>query len=155
MRETVCLTSKLKHVTSQARNIKRERLSRHPPFCAMFAPWPVRLFNSFLSFTLLVFTIPLAFDVGGRDCGLVWTVYDKCWWADLFFSRSDILFLSFVITAWITTFKITMVALSSQFLSNSHYSIDFGVCVECFYYKFCTIDLDSSHSSYSMGLDID
>jgi hypothetical protein len=38
----------------------------------MYAPWWLpRLFNSFLVFTLLVFTIPLAFDVGGRDCGLV------------------------------------------------------------------------------------
>lgn len=38
----------------------------------MFASWwLVRFINSILSFTLIVFTIPLAFDVGGRDCGLV------------------------------------------------------------------------------------
>jgi hypothetical protein len=38
----------------------------------MFAPWwLVRFISSLLSFLLIVFTIPLAFDVGGRDCGLV------------------------------------------------------------------------------------
>jgi hypothetical protein len=38
----------------------------------MSVPWWITpVLNSVISFTLLVFTIPLAFDVGGRDCGLV------------------------------------------------------------------------------------
>ena len=38
----------------------------------MGVPWWIpRVVNSAASFTLLVFTIPLAFDVGGRDAGLV------------------------------------------------------------------------------------
>jgi hypothetical protein len=38
----------------------------------MGVPWWIpRVLNSVVSFTLLVFTIPLAFDVGGRDAGLV------------------------------------------------------------------------------------
>ena len=40
-------------------------------FAVFAALWLAKLFNSILSFTLLLFTIPLAFDVGGRDCGLV------------------------------------------------------------------------------------
>ena len=38
----------------------------------MAVPWWIpQVLNSVVSFVLLVFTIPLAFDVGGRDCGLV------------------------------------------------------------------------------------
>ena len=37
----------------------------------LFVPWwLVRLVNSVISFTLIVFTIPLAFDVGGRAGGM-------------------------------------------------------------------------------------
>jgi hypothetical protein len=34
--------------------------------------WLTKSLNSLGTFILLVYTIPLAFDVGGRDCGLVY-----------------------------------------------------------------------------------
>jgi hypothetical protein len=37
-----------------------------------------KIVNSITSFGLIVFTIPLAFDVGGRDCGLV-TLNIRLW----------------------------------------------------------------------------
>jgi hypothetical protein len=122
----------------------------------MFAPWWIaKLFYSFLSFTLLVFTIPLAFDVGGRDCGLVPNERVHRLIIDVFLGSSDVLFLFIVITVRITTFAITMVALCPGIFPNSHYPDDFGFCVECFYYQFYTIIMDSPNHHHTMGLDVD
>jgi len=119
----------------------------------MFAPWWIaKLFNSFLSFTLLVFTIPLAFDVGGRDCGLVPTLDTIELIRDVLLSSSNVLFLFVVITIRITTFTSAMVAVCGEYFSSSHYSGDFGFCVECFYYGLDTVNMDAPDSSHAMGL---
>ena len=121
---------------------------------AMFAPWWIaKLFNSFLSFTLLVFTIPLAFDVGGRDCGLVPTLDTIELIGDVLLSSSNVLFLFVVITIRITTFTSAMVAFFRGYFPSSHYSDYFGFCVECFYYELNTSNMDSPNFSHTMGLD--
>ena len=92
------------------------------------------MFNSVTSFTLLVFTIPLAFDVGGRDCGLVssylyFSHTDHV--VDILSSPGDVL-LSFIhAAAFIATVKALVDTLVSGVSSESRHSFNFGMGIEC------------------------
>src|SRR5436190_17357871 len=83
---------------------------------AMFGLWwIIGLFNSLLSFTLLIFTILLAFDVGGHDCGLVAGLSEKLLILDIFFGSGDVLCLPIIITTCIMTFMAATMSLLSHY----------------------------------------
>src|SRR5438270_4822295 len=116
----------------------------------LFVPWwLVRLVNSVISFTLIVFTIPLAFDVGGRDCGLVCfqprrfpgsrseylflkntsrlfsttslLVFCVMLMVDVFLSVGDVLFRTLLPETWSATITPTMDPWPHRLHSKLHY----------------------------------
>lgn len=90
------------------------------------------MFNSVTSFTLIVFTIPLAFDVGGRDCGLVSYLHSHTnHVVDILSCPRDVL-LSFIhAAAFIATVKVLVDTLVSGITSEFRHSFNFGMGIKC------------------------
>jgi hypothetical protein len=132
--------------------------------------WFARLINSIMSFTLIVFTIPLAFDVGGRDCGLVrapsvpvkshpgtmllrvvlwpWLIrllaVVVVWlMVDVFAGAGDVLFQFIVSETWSAEVSITLAPWSRRLHSKLHYRFDPGDCPQRIHYKLKSLHVDS------------
>jgi hypothetical protein len=93
----------------------------------MGVPWWIpRVLNSVVSFTLLVFTIPLAFDVGGRDAGLVDIPSNApvILILGILAMRCDILLLSMYAATSPPTFAVPTYPLSHQHRAKRHCALD-------------------------------